>query len=239
MTKLRDSHIGEDPNRVSHDGTQWHIQPPRNYSLSKSLPDNKALFDRRSVERMEKASNELELLKSAMSMMSPEVQKQVSMAVARESAVPIRPPFSSGAGTEVEAASSLIVELALQPVNPITVVNAKVARPQTTKSMVATVFARQPAMSARQFGATFAEITVASREALSSVHINQVDTCDAPSALRSLSALSDGDLNVLEEATRLRRGLEPEQLPELQAKNQAHLDAAAVVVAPSQPTVTN
>merc|ERR1711918_298055 len=86
----------------------------------------------------------------------------------------------------------------------------KVARPQTTKSMVATVFARQPAMSARQFGATFAEITVASREALRSVHINQVDTCDAPSALRSLSALSDGDLDVLEEATRLRRGLEPE-----------------------------
>ena len=239
MTKLRDSHIGEDPNRVSHDGTQWHIKPPRNYSLSKSLPDNKALFDRRSVERMEKASNELKLLKSAMSTMSPEVQKQVSMAVARESAVPIRPPFSSGAGTEVEAASSLIVELALQPVDPITVVNAKVARPQTTKSMVATVFARQPAMSARQFGATFAEITVASREALSSVRINQVDTRDAPSAVRSLSALSDGDLAVLGEALRLRRGLEPEQLPELQAKNQAHLDAAAVVVAPSHPTVTN
>ena len=105
--------------------------------------------------------------------------------------------------------------------------------------MVATVFARQPAMSARQFGATFAEITVASREALSSVHINQVDTRDAPSALRSLSALSDGDLDVLEEAICLRRGLEPEQLPELQAKNQAHLDAAAVVVAPSHPTVTN
>ena len=174
-----------------------------------------------SSERMEKASNELELLKSAMSMMSPEVQKQVSMALARASAVPIRPSFSFGAGTEVEAASSLIVEPALQPVDPKTVVNAKVARPQTTKSMVATVFARQPAaMSARQFGATFAEITVASREALSSVHINQVDTRDAPSALRSLSALSDGDLAVLGEAICLRRGLEPEQLPELQAANQ-------------------
>ena len=52
MTKLRDSHIGEDPNRVSHDGTRWHIQPPLNYSLSKSLPDNKTLVDRRLVERM-------------------------------------------------------------------------------------------------------------------------------------------------------------------------------------------
>ena len=100
MTKLRNSHIGEDPNRVSHDGTQWHIKPPRNYSLSKSLPDNKTLVDRRLVERMEKASNELELLKSAMSMMSPEVQNQVSMALARASAVPIRPSFSFGAGRQ-------------------------------------------------------------------------------------------------------------------------------------------
>ena len=44
---------------------------------------------------------------------------------------------------------------------------------------------------------------------------------------------------MLGEAICLRRGLEPEQLPELQAANQAHLDAAAVVVAPSHPTVTN
>ena len=51
-----------------------------------------------SSERMEKASNELELLKSAMSMMSPEVQNQVSMALARASAVPIRPSFAFGAG---------------------------------------------------------------------------------------------------------------------------------------------
>ncbi len=46
---------------------------------------------------------------------------------------------------------------------------------------------------------------------------------DLPSALRSLSALSDGDLALLGEALRLRCGLEPEQLPGLQAANQAHL----------------
>ena len=94
-------------------------------------------------------------------------------------------------------------------------------------------------MSARQFGATMAELTVASREALSSIHIYQVDMRDVPSALRSLSAVPDGDLPALEEAIRLRRSLESTQLMDMEAANQAHLDAAAVVVAPSQPTVTN
>ena len=61
---------------------------------------------------------------------------------------------------------------------------------------------------------------------------------DLPSAPRSLSALSDGDLALLGEALRLRCGLEPEQLPGLQAANQAYLDAAVAVVAPSQPTAT-
>ena len=58
MTKLRDSHIGRGPNRVSHDGTRWYIKPPLNYSLSTSLPNNTALIDRRVVVRMERASNE-------------------------------------------------------------------------------------------------------------------------------------------------------------------------------------
>ena len=93
-------------------------------------------------------------------------------------------------------------------------------------------------MSARQFGATMAELTVASREALSSIHIYEVDTRDVPPALRSLSAVPDGGLDVLEEAIHLRRALESTQLMGMQAANQAHLDAAAVVVAPSQPTVT-
>ena len=94
-------------------------------------------------------------------------------------------------------------------------------------------------MSARQFGATMAELTVASREALSSIHIYEVDTRDVPPALRPLSAVPDGGLDVLEEAIHLRRALESTQLMGMQAANQAHLDAAAVVVAPSQPTVTN
>ena len=94
-------------------------------------------------------------------------------------------------------------------------------------------------MSARQFGATMAELTVASREALSSIHIYEVDTRDVPPALRSLSAVPDGGLDVLEESIHLRRALESTQLMGMQAANQAHLDAAAVVVAPSQPTVTN
>ena len=67
-------------------------------------------------------------------------------------------------------------------------------------------------MSTRQFGATMAELTVASREALSSVRIYQVDTRDVPSALRSLSAVPGGGLDVLEGAIRLRRSLEPTQL---------------------------
>ena len=244
MAKLRDSHLGIGPNRVSHDGERWHIKPPLNYSVSASLPANTALIDRRAAARMEHASNEGQLLKRAVSLTSPEVQAQVSTAVARASAVPVRSFFSSDVGTEVEAAPPLlpppsVVELALEPVDLRQVVNVKVVRPQTTQSMVAAAFARQPAMSARQFGATMAELTVASREALSSIHIYQVDMRDVPSALRSLSAVPDGDLPALEEAIRLRRSLESTQLMDMEAANQAHLDAAAVVVAPSQPTVTN
>ena len=78
---------------------------------------------------------------------------------------------------------------------------------------------------------------MASREALSSIHIYQVDMRDVPSALRSLSAVPDGDLPALEEAIRLRRSLESTQLMDMEAANQAHLDAAAVVVAPSQGAV--
>ena len=63
MAKLRDSHLGIGPNRVSHDGERWHIKPPLNYSVSASLPANTALIDRRAAVRMEQASNDAQLLK--------------------------------------------------------------------------------------------------------------------------------------------------------------------------------
>ena len=149
MVKLHDSHLGIGPNRVSHDGNRWHIKPPLNYSVSASLPANTALIDRRAAVRMEQASNDAQLLKGGVTLTSPEVQAQVSTAMAQASAVPVRPFSSSDVGTEVEVAPPLlpppsVVELALGPVDLRQVVNVKVARPQTTQSMVATAFDRQP-----------------------------------------------------------------------------------------------
>ena len=97
---------------------------------------------------MEQASNDAQLLKGGVTLTSPEVQAQkVSTAMAQASAVPVRPFSSSDVGTEVEVAPPLlpppsVVELALGPVDLRQVANVKVARPQTTQSMVATAFAR-------------------------------------------------------------------------------------------------
>ena len=72
---------------------------------------------------MKQASNDAQLLKGGVTLTSPEVQAQVSTAMAQASAVPVRPFSSSDVGTEVEVAPPLlpppsVVELALGPRPP-------------------------------------------------------------------------------------------------------------------------